>query len=229
MSVSAVAAAPFFKNVVLITSVLYTLNNGHPMSRSVFSHEERFEQTKLTISRAREKIPQCAIFFVECSDLSAEHRSYILGAVDFFFNLYDIPELRCRMFTKSKAMGEGTQTIYVMDYIFKNGIRFDNFFKISGRYYLDNRFNYEHWDNPLIVVKEFDERKNVFTFLYKMSYKHAQEWFEFLKNNEANFQRAVGYELIYGHFVGARLSDTMIIPTMGIEGFISPDGSHVYV
>lgn len=216
------------KNVVIITSVLYTLNNGHPMSRSKYTHEERFEQTKLTISRAREKIPDCAIFFVECSDLRDEHKNYIEGAVDYFFNLWNT-DLRDRMFTRSKAMGEGTETIFVLNYIFQNNIKFDNLFKMSARYYLDDRFVYDYWDNPCIVVREFDERKNVFTFLYKMSYKHAGEWFQFLLNSEESFKRNIGYEYIYGHFVATRLRETIVIPVMGIEGRISQDGSHVFV
>jgi hypothetical protein len=133
------------------------------------------------------------------------------------------------MFSHSKAMGEGTETIYALDYLFKNNITFDNLFKISGRYYLDDRFDYNDWNHPYIIVKEFDERKNVFTFLYKMTYSHAREWLDFLQNSEKKFQNNVGYELIYGEFVSNHLNETLIIDVMGIEGFISPDGSHVFV
>ena len=227
------------RNMVLITSVLYTLNyvghseNGatnihHPMSRSVFTHEQRFEQTKLTIERARAHIPNCAIFFMECSPLSREHHNYIAREVDYFFNLHDTM-LRGRMFTRSKAMGEGTLTEYALNYMFQNNIVFDNLFKLSGRYYLDDRFCYEKWDNDKIVIREFPESKSVFTFLYKMTYKHARDWLQHLFDNERAFRMCAGYENIYGEFVEKWASDVIIIDCFGIEGFISPDGSHVLV
>lgn len=227
------------RNMVLITSVLYTLNyvgNGentgsnifHPMSRSIFTHDQRFEQTKLTISRARKYIPDCLIFFMECSPLTREHHNYIAGEVDYFFNLHDTM-LRGRMFTKSKAMGEGTLTEYALNYMFENKIAFDNLFKLSGRYYLDERFCYNHWNNDKIVIREFPASKSVFTFLYKMTHKHARDWLQHLYDNERSFRDCVGYEYIYGAFVEKWAHETIIIDCFGVEGYISPDGSHVFV
>jgi hypothetical protein len=54
------------KNLVLITSVICIENK--PLSytnvRSIYSHQERFEQTKKTIETIREKIPNAKIFVV---------------------------------------------------------------------------------------------------------------------------------------------------------------------
>jgi len=231
---------PHVRNMVLITSVLYTLNyvgknstthitEYHPMSKSIYTHEERFEQTKKTIERARQYIPDCDIFFMECSPLSDKHHEYLAENTDYFFNLFDT-ELRDRMFTASKAMGEGTLTEYALCYIFREKISFDNLFKFSGRYYLDERFCYDHWDNDRIIVREFSfSSKNVFTFLYKMTKKHALQWLYFLIENEDNLRRCVGYEYIYGDFVAKNINDVVVIDCFGIEGFISPDGSHVKV
>jgi hypothetical protein len=234
---------PHVRNMVLITSVLYTLNYVgkdlqkkqtrqsvyHPMSKSIFTHEERFEQTKKTIERARKYIPDCDIFFMECSPLSDEHHKYLAENTDYFFNLFDTG-LRERMFTPSKAMGEGTLTEYALSYMFKTNVSFDNLFKFSGRYYLDDRFCYDNWNNDNIVVREFNPpSKCVFTFLYKMTRDHALQWLYFLITNEDNFRRCVGYEYIYGDFVEKNISDLIIIDCFGVEGFISPDGSHVKV
>ena len=46
-------------NLILITSVICTTNKplSYTNNRSVYSHEERFEQTKKTIETVKEKIP----------------------------------------------------------------------------------------------------------------------------------------------------------------------------
>lgn len=216
------------RNIVLITSVLYTVNGTHPMSRSVFSHEERFEQTKKTIQSARKYIPNSMIFFVECSPLQPQHREYIQSSVDYFFNLWDT-ELRDRMFTNSKALGEGTQTLYVLDFLKKRQIPFQHFFKISGRYFLDERFDYKKWDNENIVIQDWNESKSVFTFLYKMSKKHVDDWQQHLIECQDNMRKNMGYEVIYGLFVEKHAYEVEFIDVMGIEGYISPSGSHVYI
>lgn len=234
-----------YKNIVLITSVLYTLNYvgnkdisfntdttntkiSHPMSRSVFTHEERFEQTKKTIESIRKYIPNCAIFFMECSKLSDEHKTYLSENTDYFFNL-EYTNLRAYMFTRSKALGEGTLTMYALNYLFQHNIKFSNLFKISGRYFLNENFCYDHWNNNKIVIKEFPPYMSVFTFFYKMSYKHSQKWFEYLINNYDNFYRCVGYETIYAHFVKKFPHEAILIELLGVEGYFSPDGSHLKV
>ena len=58
-------------NLVLITSVVCTPNIplSYINTRSCYTHDERFEQTKKTIKTIKEKIPNLKIFIVECSDL----------------------------------------------------------------------------------------------------------------------------------------------------------------
>jgi hypothetical protein len=51
-------------NLVLITSVVKTPDKplSYINSRSIYTHEERFEQTKKTIQSIRQKIPNVKIF-----------------------------------------------------------------------------------------------------------------------------------------------------------------------
>ena len=78
-------------NLVLITSVICTPNT--PLSyisvRSVYSHEERFEQTKRTIESVKQKIPNLKILIVECSNLSFDQEDYLKKNSDYFLNLYN--------------------------------------------------------------------------------------------------------------------------------------------
>jgi hypothetical protein len=78
------------KNITLITSIIDTPNTplSYTNTRSVFSKEERFEQTKKTILSIRNKIPNNKIFLVECSKLTLEENNYFLSNVDYFLNIY---------------------------------------------------------------------------------------------------------------------------------------------
>ena len=117
-------------NLVLITSVICIENT--PLSytniRSVYSHNERFEQTKKTIQTIREKIPNSKILIVECSKLNDDITNYLEKNSDYFINLYHNENIRNNTTSVSKALGEGTITISAIEYIIQNNIQFDNFF-----------------------------------------------------------------------------------------------------
>ena len=65
-------------NLVLITSIIKTpdIPLSYTSTRSVFRHDERFNQTKKTIQTIREKIPNSKILIVECSELDNEQDEY---------------------------------------------------------------------------------------------------------------------------------------------------------
>lgn len=221
-------------DIVLITSVLYTLGGAHPMSRSVFTHEQRFEQTKKTIQSIRDKIPRAYIIMVECSPLTAEHDAYLEGAVDVFFNLWNT-SLRDRIFTHSKALGEATQTLYALDYIYENKIKFCNYWKISGRYFLDDRFSYQAWTSAgtmgdSIFIKEWNAAQSVFTFFMKIPADLVPVWQKHLReHHDECVAGRVGYEVIYGRFIEKNAQRVRFIDIMGVYGWISPSGDLVCV
>ena len=76
-------------NLVLITSIIKTPNTplSYTNKRSIYSHEERYEQTKKTIQSVREKIPNVKILMVECSDLNEIQRDYLTRHCDYFLNI----------------------------------------------------------------------------------------------------------------------------------------------
>ena len=60
------------KNITLITSIIDTPNLplSYTNCRSVFTKQQRFEQTQNTIASIREKIPDNKIILIECSPLN---------------------------------------------------------------------------------------------------------------------------------------------------------------
>jgi hypothetical protein len=211
-------------NLVLITSIIKPPNT--PLSyisvRSVFTIEERFEQTKHTIQSIREKIPGAKIFIVECSELDENELSYFTQNSDYFLNLYDDIEKRCSIHSCSKSLGEGTMTISALDFIIENNIVFDNLIKISGRYSLSENFNYSNFMNNDIVIKYIQgDMSNVFTALYKLPRYCVGNLKTFLQNNHNNMLSCVGYEVLFANFIRCQTNNIVNIDPIGLQGYVS--------
>lgn len=219
-------------SITLITSVINTPNKplSYTARRSVFNKEDRFEQTKKTISSVREKIPNTKVFLIECSELSNSEREYFTKNVDYFFNIFETNNVKLieRMFTISKSMGEGTMTICAINYLLNNNIQFDNFFKISGRYWLNDNFNFDLYSNNLSCVHAINnDNDNIFTCFYKLSNELAREWFDYLINSENDFLNCIGYEVLFAKFIKNYKNKNIIKNKVGINGFVTVCGTYI--
>ena len=215
------------RNVVLITSIIKT--PATPLSyiaiRSVFTSKQRFEQTKFTIKTIKEKIPDAEIIIVECSDLTEEELTYFLQNSTYFINLYNNIDCRNNIYSISKSLGEGTMTVYAIRYLIQNNIIFDNFIKISGRYYLSEKFDYNIFNNDKIVIKYYEGSTNsVFTMLYKLPYRYILHFNNFLINNANLMFQCIQYEDLFASFIKETENDITMInnhETIGVAGYIS--------
>ena len=211
-------------NLVLITSVICTPNNplSYTSTRSVFTHDERFAQTKKTIETVKEKIPNSKIFIVECSELNEEQTDYFTKNSDYFLNLFNDAEKCANVYGTSKALGEGTMTIEAIHYIIQNDIQFDNLFKISGRYWLSDNFNYINFDNSDIVIKYIDNNHdNVFTALYKIPMETVINFKRFLQNKFNEMTNCIGYEVLFSNFIKTEKNLITHIDPIGLDGYVS--------
>ena len=220
------------ENLVLITSIIYTPNKAlsYINTRSVYTPEERFEQTKKTFQTIKEKIPNSKIFLVECSDLNKEQLDYFQTNSDFFLNLYEFEELRENIYSISKSLGEGTMTHCALKYIIEHNIQFDNFIKISGRYWLSENFDYDNFNNDKIIIKYIDNNKeNGFTCLYKLPQKYLCDFKHFLENSFINMHNCIGYEVLFSRFLST-LDNSQIksYETIGVSGFLSVTKNEFY-
>ena len=172
-------------NLLLIPSIIKTPNLplSYIENRSVYSHNERYEQTKKTIISVKEKIPNCKIILVECSDLEDDQLSYLKNNVDYFINLINNPIDMEYIYSKSKSLGESTMTMRAIEFIFNNNLKFDNFFKLTGRYWLSDNFLYTNFENDKIVIHYINnDVNNVATSLYKLKYFRLLLLIKYLKN-----------------------------------------------
>lgn len=212
-------------NLVLITSVICTPNTplSYINTRSVYSHNERFEQTKKTIESVKQKIPNSKILLVECSELNKEYEEYFLNNVDYFINLINEPQKVKNIYSRSKSLGEGTITIEAINYIKNNNILFDNFFKISGRYWLSENFNYTNFVNEDIIVHNIHNNKNnTCTSLYKLNKCNIIDFYNFLISNIKLMFECIGYEVLFAIFLNLPKKNKVIhLNKIGIKGYIS--------
>ena len=221
-------------NIILITSVLNISTNplSYINTRSVYSREQRFTQTIKTINTIKERLPAAIIFLVECSHLTTNETEYLKGITDIFINLYDYEnrdEIVNKINSRSKSLGEGTITMYAFKYLLDNNIRFDNFIKISGRYWLNDNFNKDLFGNNInnIVCPIENNRGNLCTSLYKLDYDTSMLWFNYLMKSNDKFMNCEGYEVIFGGFINSIVAELPIIylDTIGVSGNISVCGS----
>ena len=211
-------------NLVLITSVISTTNNplSYTNNRSVYSHLERFEQTKKTIESVKEKIPNSKIIIVECSNLNEEIINYLIKNSDYFLNLYNNQKIRNNISHISKSLGEGTMTLCALKFIIQNNIEFNNLIKISGRYWLSEKFDYNKFNNNDIVIKYIENNKdNVFTALYKLPKSSSVNFITFLESNFKNMINCIGYENLFANFIKTENKELKILDPIGLEGYVS--------
>jgi len=219
------------ENLVLITSIINTPNKplSYTNTRSVFTHQERFEQTKKTIDTIREKIPNSRILIVECSELLDDQKDYFKNSCDFFLNLIDNQQSVENIYSKSKALGEGTMTICAIEYVIQNNIEFKHFFKITGRYWLSNNFNYSNFNNNDIIIHYIGGYKdNVLTSLYKINKNNIIQFYNFLINNNELMINFIGYEVLFAMFLNTIKNNNIIsLDKIGVNGYISVCNSYV--
>lgn len=221
-------------NLVLITSIINTPNTPLSYSnvRSVFTRKERYTQTKKTIQSIKEKIPNYKIMIVECTNFTEEEKSYFENECDYVLNLWDKKELHYNIFGVWKSMGEGTMTIEAFKYIFEKKIDFNNLFKISGRYWLGDKFKYKNFINDKMVFKH-NENGIITTTLYKIPKIYITELYNLLykilitdNNKEIMYEKI--FTLFADQYIINRCGDNSIINfvnMIGINGFCTTKGA----
>lgn len=214
-------------NLFVITSVINISNNPFTYTnvRSLYTCDERFEQTKRTIETIKEKVPNVKILHVECSDINEEQTNYIINNVDYFINLYADEYIRNIVNGKSKSMGENILLLNAINYINFNNINYDNFYKISGRYYLSDDFNYENYNNDKLVFSDMKcgNDMDVHTSLYKIPNSCMDRYYKYIIENIQSLESGFCAELFYGKFLKKYISqdEKIKINKLGVCGNIA--------
>ena len=218
------------KNLVLITSVINTPNKplSYSKVRSIFTRGERFEQTKKTIESIKKHIPDNKIIIVECTDFKKVEKEYFEKECDFILNLWDRTELHSKIFGLSKSLGEGTMTIEALEFIIEKKFEYNNLFKICGRYWLNDKFDYNEYNNDSLIFKKIQGNiNNIFTSFYKIPYSNVKILLEFLIKTKIQMKNKIGYEILFGHYLKyINYSNVKFINKIGYEGKVTVCGTN---
>lgn len=214
-----------YENVVLVTSKIITSNVKYNYApRSKYSPEERYNQTIDTFISIKNKIPNCFIIFIDDSELTQTDKDRIHKYVNLY--IYDknqIMRWNCD-YNEFKFYGELYQTLFALN-VFKNlNIHFQNFFKISGRYKLNDEFNYNNFKNEFNIFKKSSlvkDRLYYYTSLYKIAFN---EFIQYMNVIEKLYNDCVHYEknIDYENLLPMNL-DFKTIDTIGLTQYIACD------
>ena len=176
------------KNIILVTSKIYTTNEvdlTYASKRSIYTAAERFQQTVNTIQTIKKHIPNYFIVLIDNSIFDNNESKQLTNMVDYFINPCNDTGF-LNYFTNSckfKFLAELSQIIYSYHYFFKH-IDFTTikqFFKISGRYFINDNFNYHNFDNNKIIFKineNVKDRKYIYTSFYKLTNNFSPLFFK---------------------------------------------------
>jgi hypothetical protein len=197
-------------DLVIVSSAINTCQaplSYHPI-RSVFDKNKRYEQTLQTLESIK-KIPNKKIYFVECTDIP-EFEEDIRRSVDYYKNVYKGNE--AVIDGPYKNVGEAISLLVV------DTDEYENVYKISGRYYLNDEFNYSLWDNDDTMMWVDDANGWRLTTFYKINKKQNIQWLGILMSMvRDNESRAIEQMMM-------EITDFKRINRVGVEGYTHGGG-----
>ena len=178
------------KNIVIITSkiIVSEQNFSYCKNRSVYSKEERFSQTLETIKSIKNNIKNYFIILFDNSYFFDKNKLVKLKeSVDLFINNSDDSDLNIYTnFYEYKSFGEMSQLLRVYELYLKY-INFDaikSLYKISGRYIINNNFDYSIFNNSSNIIKKNNDLKDIdyyYTCFYKIDKNNINSFYENIK------------------------------------------------
>lgn len=158
------------KDCIIVTSIVEITDKPFSFTsvRSVYTHQERFEQTLETIESIRKHLPDTDIILAECSP-DSEYMKELEKRVDIFINTYPNDNIR---HGSHKGLCEAQLMLYVFDRIDLS--QYQNIFKMTGRYKLTDRFDRSRWmTDSAVACRSFlyGGDGNMHTFFYKFTNK----------------------------------------------------------
>lgn len=198
---------------MLIFGICSSINGK---DKGVFNSEQRFDQTKNTIKSIREKVKDSLIVICENSELSEDHKNELVSLVDIFTTASE--------YGLEKSRNESRQMISVIKCIEK--LDYEAFFKISGRYFLNEKFDISNYKLNKINFKKIDQPGNDHynTVLYSFNKHHESlmkdAYQKFIDDNLKGEDIEHGLRRLIKENVNGVID-------LGVSGIVAPTGGEV--
>jgi hypothetical protein len=225
------------KNIVIITSKIYVSDKkfSYIDKRSIYTSLERLEQVINTINSIKKFIPEYFIILLDNSKFTLEEENLLEQNVDIFLNPKHDSNLK--YYTDDciyKAYGELNQTkilVNCIQYLLKKNIlEMTNLFKITGRYIINDDFNYKLYNNNNNIFKlnkNVVDRKYYYTCFYKISNINFQFYLEQINILTEEVKNTSKYDNIdYEVFFPPKLNEMKLIDILGITQNIGVWNEH---
>jgi hypothetical protein len=214
-------------DLVIITSIINCKNKplSYSMTRSVFNKKIRFEQTLNSIQQIKNKISKSDILVCECSDFTdTKYEEKIKEQVKYYYNFYDDIDIRDAVESIYKGLGEAyiiLKAINKMDELIYN---YKNIFKLSGRYFLNAKFDYNEYNNKCNCFCKWENNTSYNTIFYKIVGSEIDKYKTALINCIQYLKKGKSMESAL--FMCFKVN-VKTIKVMGIAGFFSASGRYI--
>jgi hypothetical protein len=162
-------------NLVIITSCLDTKYRDN-----VFTLEERFQQTLHSINCVKKYMINTKILFIEASNCDDNYKSIINSMCDYYYDISKETETLYYCIYGHKSLGDTYITLKAIEYIENNGLIFNIYYKLSGRYYPEYYFNYNLINQNIPTFKDsiYKPGKHIMTFFYAIPFNFLSQYKE---------------------------------------------------
>lgn len=213
-------------DIFLITSVINTGNAPWSYSnlRSVYSPEQRFQQTIKTIESIRsvQSENQIKICLCEGSEISAEMKETLLSIVDYYIEPTDEHIRSVCLNSYIKGYGELLKIKYVVNYFMNNNITFQRLFKISGRYYLNENFKLENYSLDKFTFKLPVNIVTYSTVIFSVPYSLLEIFINAINETEKVYRTGKVFQ--YEDLLPSFMNPKHTIELTGFNGSCAVDG-----
>lgn len=115
--------------------------------KTCFSREKRMEQILKSIVSVRKMVPDSFVVLLEIGSASEDERRYLDSLVDLYMSI-PVSGL-------SKSLGEATMMneFFLSQWFMQNKHRFKTFSKLSGRYFLTDKYDFSRHSHEKNIIK----------------------------------------------------------------------------